>query len=256
MNRFLLGQTWSLFTHINALPAIVDFGGPTGAVIVRTPQIRYTVPRLIGKTNFAFGLEFFPPDLKIPDSLQIETFQLIPDITIRADRAFDWGSVQVSGIIPVLSGRYEDALGLIPGWGISASAVLNSWYKGKWYFQGVAGQAISRYFTEFQGKGYDIQFPPGGSYTSPLTYGFYATYEHKWLTILYSNFTYGIVNLEKKAFTPEDFYHKGHTLRANTFWDITDGAKAGAEFIWGNRRNKDGVIGDALRFNLLFYYDF
>ena len=256
MNKFLLGQTWSLFTHINALPAMVDFAGPTGSVVARTPQIRYSAPKLIGKTNFAFGLEYFPPDLNIPDSLQIESFQLIPDITIRADRAFDWGSVQVSGIIPILSGRNEEELGLIPGWGISASSVLNSWYKGKWYFQGVAGQAISRYFTEFQGKGYDIQFPPGGSYTSPLTYGFYATYEHKWLTVLYSNFTYGFVSLEKKAFTPENFYHKGHTLRANTFWDITDGAKAGGEFIWGNRKNKDGVTGDALRFNLLFYYDF
>ncbi len=256
MNRFLLGQTWSLFTHINALPAMVDFGGPTGSVIVRTPQIRYTVPRLIGKTNFAFGLEFFPPDLKIPDSLQIETFQLIPDITIRADRAYNWGSIQVSGIIPILSGRNEDELGLIPGWGLSASCVVNLWARGNWYFQGVTGQAISRYFNEFQGKGYDIQFPPGGGYTSPLTYGFYATYEHKWLTVLYSNFTYGVVNLEKKAFTPDDFYNKGHTLRANTFWDITDGAKAGTEFIWGNRKNKDGVTGDALRFNLLFYYDF
>lgn len=42
----------------------------------------------------------------------------------------------------------------------------------------------------------------------------------------------------------------------NTFWDITDGAKAGGEFIWGNRNDKDGVSGDVLRFNLLFYYDF
>ncbi len=46
------------------------------------------------------------------------------------------------------------------------------------------------------------------------------------------------------------------TVRMNTFWDITDGAKAGGEFIWGNRSDKDRISGDALRFNLLFYYDF
>ena len=256
INRFLLGQTWSLFSHINALPAMVDFAGPTGSVIVRTPQIRYSIPKMIGKTNFAFGLEYFPPDLDIPDSLDIETFQVIPDITMRVDRNFDWGSVQVSGILPILSGRNGDDLGLVSGWGISASSVINSWAKGKWYFQGVAGQAISRYFTDLEGKGYDIQFPPNGKYTSPITYGFYATYEHRWLPVLYSNFTYGYVSMEKKAFTPDDIFHKGHTLRTNTFWDITDGAKAGGEFIWGNRQDKNGTTGDALRFNLLFYYDF
>ena len=99
MNRFLLGQTWSLFSHINALPSMVDFSGPTGSVVVRTPQIRYSSANLIGKMNFAFGLEYFPPDLDIPDSLQIEAFQLIPDITVRADRTFDWGSAQLSGTL-------------------------------------------------------------------------------------------------------------------------------------------------------------
>ena len=64
------------------------------------------------------------------------------------------------------------------------------------------------------------------------------------------------MELKKKDYTPSGIYHKGHTLRTNTFWDITDGAKAGGEFIWGNRRDKDGTTGDALRFNLLFYYDF
>jgi hypothetical protein len=256
ISRFLLGQTWSLFSHINALPSMVDFSGPTGSVVARTPQIRYSAPKLIGETNFAFGLEYFPPDLNIPDSLQIEAFQLIPDITIRADRSFNWGNAQVSGIIPVLSGRYENKAELIPGWGVSASIVINSWAKGKWYFQGVGGQAISRYFNDLGGNGFDIQFPASGGYTSPFTYGFYSTYEHRWTTLIYSNFTYSMVSLENKSFTPDNNFHKGHTVRMNTFWDITDGAKAGGEFIWGNRSNKDGVSGDALRFNLLFYYDF
>ena len=256
MKRFLLGQTWSLFSHINALPSMVDFSGPTGSVVARTPQIRFSAPKLIGETNFAFGLEYFPPDLNIPDSFQIETFQVIPDITVRADRSFSWGSAQVSGILPVLSGRNDNDFELIPGWGLSASLVINSWANGKWYFQGVGGKAISRYFNDFGGNGFDIQFPLNGGYTSPFTYGFYATYEHLWTTSIYSNFTYSMVSLEKESFTAANAFHKGRTVRMNTFWNITDGAKAGGEFIWGNRNDKDGVSGNALRFNLLFYYDF
>ena len=191
INRVLLGQTWSLFSHVSALPSTVDFAGPTGSIVTKTPQIRYSAPKLIGETNFAFALEYLPPDLNIPDSLHIEAFQLIPNITVRADRSFSWGSAQVSGILPVLSGIYKDQLELIPGWGISASCVVNVWAKGKWYIQGVGGKAISKYFTDLAGNGFDIQFPPDGGNTSPLTYGFYATYEHRWLSMLYSNFTYG-----------------------------------------------------------------
>ncbi|WP_296705676.1 DcaP family trimeric outer membrane transporter, partial [Algoriphagus sp.] len=256
MGSFLFGQTWSLFSHINALPPLVNFSGPTGSVVVRTPQIRYSIPKVLNKTNIAVGLEFFPPDLNIPDSLQIESFQLTPDITLRADRTFEWGSAQLSGILPILSGRNGDNLGVITGWGLSGSTILNSWYKGKWYIQGVLGKAISRYFTEFEGQGYDIQFLPGGNYTSPYTFGFYTTYAHQWKASLSSNFTYGYVSLEKKSFTEENIYNKGHTMRMNTFWDITDGAKTGAEITWGKRVNKNEVYGNALRFNLLFYYDF
>lgn len=256
INRILLGQTWSLFSHVNSLPSTVDFAGPTGSIHARTPQIRYSAPKLIGETNFAFGLEYLPPDLNIPDSLHIEAFQLIPNITVRADRNFRWGSAQISGILPVLSGVYNDKLELIPGWGISASTVINSWVNGKWNFQGVVGKAISKYFNDLAGNGFDIQFPPDGGNTSPFTYGFYATYEHRWLTMLYSNFIYGMTSLEQESFTPDNIYSKGHTFRVNTFWNITDGAKAGGELIWGTRQNKDSTNGNATRFNLLFYYDF
>ena len=140
--------------------------------------------------------------------------------------------------------------------GISASCVINSWGKGKWYFQGVGGKAISKYFNDLAGNGFDIQFPPNGGYLSPFTYGLYATYEHRWMPVLYSNFTYGMCSLEQESFTPENIYSIGQTVRVNTFWDITDGAKAGGELIWGKRDNKDSTNGRAARFNLLFYYDF
>ena len=257
-HRFLLGQTWSLFSHINALPPTVDFSGPTGSTVVRTPQIRYSVPNLLAETNFAFGLEYSPTNLDLPDSIRVETFQLIPDITVRADRQFDWGSVQLSGILPILSGKIDNDLEFVYGWGISGSCVVNSWEAGKWYFQGAFGKAISRYFNELNGQGYDLHIDTSleKGYITPLTYGFYATYEHNWTPEIYSNVTFGTVILNKHNFTIDDIFHKGQTFRLNTFWDITDGAKAGGEVVWGKRFNKNSASGDATRFSLLFYYDF
>ena len=255
--NFILGQTWSLFSHINALPATVDFAGPTGAVITRTPQIRYSIPALFKGFNLAIGLEYLIPNLSIPDSLVSETYQLMPDVTLRLDKVFSWGSVQFSGILPVLSGRNsENKLLVRVGWGISASAVVNSWKKGSWYFQGAVGRAITGYFNDLSNNGLDLQISSEGSIYLPLSYGLYGTYEHRWKEFLYSNFTYGWVQIEKYNFTQDNTYHKGHTVRANTFWDITDGAKIGVEAIWGNRVDKNNQKGNAVRINLLAYYDF
>ena len=256
LGKFLLGQTWSLFSHINALPSVVDFAGPTGSVVVRTPQVRFSVPNLFGKIDFAVGLEYFPPDINIPDSLFIQSFQLIPDITVRFDRSFEWGNIQVSGILPTLSGTENNEVVIINGWGVSGSLVINFWKGGKWYFQGVAGKAIARYFDDLGGSGFDIRISPGGNYITPFSYGFYGSYEHSWTKKVYSNFTYGTTVLQTEELQNGEIYNRGHSLRMNTFWNITDGAKAGGEIIWGNRVNLNNSRGDTFRFNLLFYYDF
>ncbi|TDQ19285.1 hypothetical protein DFQ04_1106 [Algoriphagus boseongensis] len=256
-DQFLFGQTWSLFSHVNALPAMVDFSGPTGSIIARTPQLRYSVPKTFFGANVAVGLEYIIPNLTVPDSIAGQTFQLFPDITMRLDKVYPWGSVQLSGIIPMLSGRsFEDQLILKPGWGISGSTVVNSWKNGKWYLQGVIGQAITRYFNDLSGIGSDVVIDPDGEIKSPLSVGLYGTYEHSWRQNIYSNFTAGWLHLQTYGFTEDFAYKKGYSFRVNTFWDLTEGAKIGGEAIWGNRVDNDRQKGNALRLNILFYYDF
>lgn len=255
--RFLFGQTWSLFSHLNALPSIVDFAGPTSDVVVRTPQLRYYQPQLFGDINFAFGLEYSIPDIQLPYSLKVQALQLIPDITVRLDKDYSWGNWQVSGIFPALSGRDSNQEFVLKfGWGVSASIVANSWRNGTWYFQGVVGTAISRYFGELSGSGWDLTITPQGDILSPVDYGFYASYEHqlheKWLTSL----TYGWLETETYSFVRPERFRRGHTLRANTFWTVVEGARIGGEIIWGTRVDNDEQKGDTYRVNVLFYYDF
>lgn len=254
---FLFGQTWSLFSHVNASPAVVDFGGPTGSVVTRNPQLRYSKANIINGYDLAVGLEYVIPNLAIPDSIQARTFQLIPAVTARLNKEFPWGSFQLSGILPTVSGRdLDDNLLLKAGWGLSSSAVINSWKHGKWYLQGVLGREITRYFTDLTNQGLDLAISPEGNIKSPLVVGFYATYEHYWKTNLYSNFTYGRVHLEKFDFTEETRFLKGGTFRVNTFWDLAEGATIGLEGVWGKRVDVNDLTGDALRASLLFYYDF
>jgi hypothetical protein len=256
--RFLFGQTWSLFSQITSLPATVGFAGPSGAISVRTPQARFTARNLLPASVLSLGLEYFKPDYYIPDTIAVKSFQLIPDITARIEKPVKWGSLQLSGIVPILSGRSEEGKFVFrPGWGVSFSTVVDSWVGGKWYLQAAGGQAIARFFSDLSGQGLDVMFNPETQKSHlPLTFGAYITYEHHWNEKVFSNFTYGTLYLQKEDFTPDDTYYRGNNFRINTFWSIVEGARVGGEIIHAFRKNKDNAKGTANRINLLFYYDF
>jgi len=48
----------------------------------------------------------------------------------------------------------------------------------------------------------------------------------------------------------------GYAFRVNTFWDVAEGPRIRAEAIRGKRIDKSDANGNAIRVNLLFYYDF
>ena len=257
-HQFLFGQTWSLFSQITSLPATVGFGGPTGSISVRTPQVRFTSRNIFPASILSLGLEYFKPDIFVPDTIASKSFQAIPDITARIEKPVKWGSLQLSGIIPTLSGRSEEGKMVFrPGWGVSFSTVINSWAGGKWYFQAAGGQAIARFFNDLSGQGLDLMINPETQKPHlPYTFGTYITYEHHWTAKVFSNFTYGLLMLEKIDFNPDDTYNRGNNFRINTFWSIVEGSRLGFEYIYAFRKNKDGAKGSANRLNLLFYYDF
>jgi len=257
--RFLFGQTWSLFSNITSLPATVGFGGPVGSISVRTPQIRFTTWNVFFPGSIVtLGLEYFKPDIFVPDTIIAKSFQVIPDITARIEKSLKWGSIQLSGIVPILSGMSEEGEYVFrPGWGLSFSTVINSWAAGKWYFQGAGGQAITRFFNDLSGQGLDLLFnPETGKSHLPFAYGTYLTYEHHWTARIFSNITYGLLIFQKEDFTPDDTYYRGNNFCLNTFWSIVEGSRLGLEYIHAFRTNKDGTKGRANRVNLLFYYDF
>src|SRR6185436_12491012 len=41
-HKFLAGQTWSTFMDASTYPAIFDYQGPNGMILVRQPMLRYT----------------------------------------------------------------------------------------------------------------------------------------------------------------------------------------------------------------------
>jgi len=107
--EWLVGQTWSNFQDVAALPDAVDFIGTTdGTVFVRQPQVRYT------KGGFSLAVEnpqttmtpFGGPADPNSTAWIVETDDsAIPDLTARYAWKGPWGHIAVAGLAREL--KYE-----------------------------------------------------------------------------------------------------------------------------------------------------
>lgn len=256
--NFLCGQTWSLLSQVATRPTVIDNIGPTGAITVRNPQIRYSNQNILQKTTFSVALEYLIPQFYQTDSSSIQASNLVPDITARIDIKLEKAMFQLTGILPVLAGEEMDEDIVIKvGWGFSFSTMIQSWKNGKWYLQLAGGRGVTRYFHDLKSTGYDALINPINSETLlPLSLGGYITYEQRWSPKLFSNLSYGFSQLEDPYFALDDTYREGNSIYFHHFYDIVEGARIGIGYDYGLRHNKDEESGNASRVSVLFYYDF
>ena len=261
--NFIVGQTWSLFTNLNALPATVDLDGPLGSIAFRTPQMRYTTTDLIPNTRTSFALEFPEHQFRLPDSSNLTAVQFLPDPSVRFERSYSWGDVQTSLIIPILAGRYveDGSLEFQIGWGLLAAAEIPVTPQGRVMGQVSFGRAITGFYGPLDGRGRDviIRTDTAGvpiDHYAPITFAAYASYVHTWEQWLTSSISAGLLTLESRAWVPGGQYQWGYTFTGNTFWDVTEGARIGVEGALGERIDVNAQRGFAYRASALFYYDF
>lgn len=259
MGRFLVGQTWSLFSNVSSLPATVDPNGPTGSVTLRTPQIRYSGTTKKGD-RWAVALEYSQPDLDNQelDTVGLSTVQVVPDFTARIERAGYLGAVQLSLVASTLSLiDTEDNVSYKFGIGGSLSGSIDFSQDHKLLYQITYGQSISRFITTFSGTGRDAIYNPAtGDFDALSSFGGFLSYGKEWKENLVSNFSVGYADLSNRSYEPDTNYNESMSISVDTFWEIIDGARLGVEYAWGRRWNLDGRGGNASRLWALFYYDF
>jgi hypothetical protein len=259
MGRFLVGQTWSLFSNVSSLPATVDPNGPTGSVTLRTPQIRYSNTTKKGD-RWAVALEYSQPDLNNEelDTIGLSTVQVVPDLTARVERAGYFGAVQLSLVASTLSLiDAEDNVSYKFGIGGSLSGTIDFSEDHKLLYQITYGQSVARFITTFSGTGKDaIYNPDTGDFDALSSFGGFLSYGKEWKENLVSNFSVGYADLSNRSYEPGTNYNESMSIHIDTFWQIIDGARLGIEYAWGRRWNLDGTAGNADRIWALFYYDF
>ena len=255
--RFLIGQTWSLFSNVNFVPASVSGDGAPGSATKRNPQVRYytSIKDVVG---FSAAIEYSTPELEIPDSLNVNLLQVIPDFTGRFTYKAGSLSLQFSGVITTMSGKdSEGNINYSFGIGGSLSGKLEISEKENFLFSLTTGRAMSHFLNIFRGKYQDASYNPDNQkFKAAISTAGYASYTRKWPYNIDSSLSAGIASISNRDYQPDDVFNWSYSILANTFWQPVEGARMGGEFAYGQRFNKYDSRGGAWRVSILLYYDF
>jgi hypothetical protein len=250
------GQTWSTFSDPAANHQDLDFEGINGENVIRQPQIRYTWSPAGDGGSVAFAAE--TPRVSLTGGQGVN---LVPDLVVRGIRRLgEAGHLQGTVVLRQIRGEPNEAPGETSAafaWGASLSGTVPFRYhdlEDRLVFQLNGGRGIGRYINDLQSLGgQDAVFDPAtGELTALAALGWYVDYEHHWKSWgparqfrLRSSLIWSFVTVDNLLSQPADAYHKTNRLSVNLVFSPTPRIDVGAEYIFGQRENKDGQEGSA-----------
>ena len=276
----LAGKTWSTLMDLNSDPEDLDNEGINGQINIRQSQIRWS-PRFGEKLKFNIALEDPSTDVLNGQSLRGR-----PDLVASLDRMplggwlRSWNSRggfilrdlkatedSSSDSEEIMSGSPDENT---TGWGITASGRHPlSWWGGKDFllWQLNYGEGIGHYINDLNAVGGgDAVFDPQGQLRALPVFAGYVSYQHTWPKrwgflkswpgFLRSNLTLSWVDINNYQFQEGGDYKSTLEAQMNLIYSPTDSITVGLEFLWGERKNKDGSNGTATQLQMGARYTF
>ena len=244
----LLGQEWSTFTNLDAIPNTLDFEGPNALVGIRHPMVRWTRP--VGP-GLKLKLAVEAPDQRYfeKQSGRATAVSTSPDGVVVLGWVTDSFNLQGSFLARDLRASGDDrSVASAFGWGVSLAGRMN--------MPGALDQDFAAFaLTYGEGIGGVLNDgPPDASYdptTNELkaipTLAWYASYQHWWNPKLYSVFSYGYLRQSNQDFQLPLAFRKTQYSSANLTWTPYPQWLFGVEALYGTREDKDGSTGSDFR---------
>ena len=256
----IMGQTWSTFVDLAAIPPTIDFEGPTASVAARNVQFRYSIP-FKDKWEFAIALENPNYSATLNDFVQIAK-QRCPDIPMYLQYKWKNGShLRFSGILRGM--RYNNLLNAEGstafGWGVQMSGLANMTSKFTLYYQGVYGKGISKYINDLGGNNLDLAISENGGELKPIPVaGGVIGLQYNILNNLFASINYSYLKLfdDGEILYSPSMYKQGQYLAANMFMTLDNDWQFGVEYLWGARKNQDDIKSYANRIQIMAQYNF
>ena len=232
---WLVGQTWSTFQNVSALPETLDFIGPTeSTVFIRQPMLRYTSGPL------QFALE--NPETRIAGDATTDD-NAIPDVALRYTLKMDSMDFVAAGLLRALESqdRGEDGVDdTIVGGGISLSGRI-PFGRDDLKFMLTAGSGLGRYLGVL--ANFDAVVDDQGDLDAVDVLAGYVSYRHFWSDRVRSTVVYGM-------FSGDGDIDSASSAHVNLLYSPVRNLTLGVEFMQASRENAGGAEGDFQRLQL------
>jgi hypothetical protein len=253
--RWLVGQTWTTATDIEALPSTLDFESPIAFIVLRRAMIRWTYD-WTEQLEFAFAVEdplvVFPPEDELPGAGFLSTArEPWPDFVGRVRYTASRWQFQFAGIVHTLGYQRPDE-------DIQSETGYGLLFGGYW-------QVFQSHEFKYQaGFGNGVGGLRGGPEAVPNNIGgidlldaFVATvgYEIRWADRWTSTAAYSYLEVNNSPVQEGDAMHSVDYLAANLVWNPYKRVYAGIEYLHGSRVDFDSSSGEANRVQLSFWYN-
>lgn len=256
---FTLGQTWSTFCDMSAVPTTIDEEGPSSGVEIRQPMIRYT-HNFTDTWQASLALEYVKASYTTGDYTRAIR-QKVPDIPLTVKyRSKNGSHFQAGGILRNIS--YQNAINdkdkMQTCWGVMGSGKINLCKKTSFMFQAQYGKGIANYIQDISGIGYDLipSADHNGKLEASGMWGAFAAFQQNWTPDLYSSLIYSYARLEKRGAMGGDTYKHAQYAGANLLWNFTEFGTTGIEYVYGRRNDFNTNYGNASRINAMVQYRF
>lgn len=254
--NWLIGQTWSTFQDVGALPETVDFVGATdGTIFVRQAMLRYS------QGGFEIALE--NPESTITryggGGRIVSDDNATPDITARYTYRDDWGHVSIAGLARKLEYVNKQGANHIDAstssFGVSLTGKVKVGDKDDIRFMFNTGSGLGRYLGLNAANGAVLN--ANGNLESIDSTGIALAYRHWWNQQWRSNLTYSSFSADNDtALTGRSVTKNTRSMRINLFYSPSPELTFGGEYARANRELENGADGDMDRVQFTAKYSF
>ena len=247
-----VGQAWTSWDDVAALPETMDFEGPNGSQQTRQTLVRWS--REFQK-KYELWVAVEDPDYSIDGG---KTKSAWPDTIVSLNWHGDWGHLKPALIGRQLRGDSDDGGDddTAFGWGTQLAGDIKVPLlakKDNFKFQAVYGAGIGSYNND---GGIDDAVFDGNDLKAIKSFQGYGAFQHWWTDSLRSNAVFGYVDVDNRSVQPGDTLDRTMYFAGNLVWSPIDHMDIGGEFLWGQRDNKNDAVGTARRIQFSTKYLF
>jgi len=251
----LIGQTWTTFTDVDAVPDTLDDGAPIGVSKLRQAQVRYTKPLGAGQ-SLAFAAERPVTEARAVDA-STAAYSPAPDFIVRYRFDASRGHLQAGSVFRSLGYRGSTRNSTTLGAGVNVAGLWKAPNTDLLIGSVTYGHGIGRYVDTFAGTNSDLDLADSGSDVTALpAVAAYAAYTHYWPNRFRSTGTFGYGRVDTTDQQPAGAFADSYYFAANLLWNAVGSLNVGAEYLFGTHSLRSGDDAHASRVQFAAKYDF